>query len=602
MISKALRRFLVGYVVLQLLATLLFVWVLARVARTQMMGSAQEKMKVMAMMLREQINQSDRGIHEPALVDHIRALGKETSYRFTLFSDEGTVVADSQTGEGQGSAGSQVRRPEIVSAKASGVGFAKRHSESLDLPMLYLAVPVKDNESSASESATENAGLVRVAIPSGSIDTSIDSLQKYTTLFVVGLSTLTGILMLWFSTRTMRPLSEFAEAARNVEKGSYDRISSGLNRRDDEWGELADAFSQMQRVLSQRESGLKENSSRLEAVLSSMIEGVIALDSSGEVTMANNAACQMFSLIKPELIGRKLINIVRFPELIEAIETTLFNDVFSNTEFTTVGDTRKTIRAQVSVLDVGDEKPGAAIVLHDVTELRQLETLRQDFVANVSHELKTPLASIRAYAETLKLGALNDPKNNLKFVERIEAQADILNQQIQDLIQLARVESAQTAFEIVRINLRKLCLDCVNTFATEADSLKVKLTLQENDEELFIDADHKAIRTIVNNLISNALHYTPERGSVTVILSQTDRLATIEVVDTGIGISAEHQSRIFERFYRVDKARSRDMGGTGLGLAIVKHLAQAFEGNVELSSSEGEGSTFSIHFPLAKND
>ena len=602
MISKALRRFLVGYVVLQLLATLLFVWVLARVARTQMMGSAQEKMKVMAMMLREQINQSDRGIHEPALVDHIRALGKETSYRFTLFSDEGTVVADSQTGEGQGSAGSQVRRPEIVSARASGVGFAKRHSESLDLPMLYLAVPVKDNESSASESAKENAGLVRVAIPSGSIDTSIDSLQKYTTLFVVGLSTLTGILMLWFSTRTMRPLSEFAEAARNVEKGSYDRISSGLNRRDDEWGELADAFSQMQRVLSQRESGLKENSSRLEAVLSSMIEGVIALDSSGEVTMANNAACQMFSLIKPELIGRKLINIVRFPELIEAIETTLFNDVFSNTEFTTVGDTRKTIRAQVSVLDVGDEKPGAAIVLHDVTELRQLETLRQDFVANVSHELKTPLASIRAYAETLKLGALNDPKNNLRFVERIEAQADILNQQIQDLIQLARVESAQTAFEIVRINLRKLCLDCVNTFATEADSLKVKLTLQENDEELFIDADHKAIRTIVNNLISNALHYTPERGSVTVILSQTDRLATIEVVDTGIGISAEHQSRIFERFYRVDKARSRDMGGTGLGLAIVKHLAQAFEGNVELSSSEGEGSTFSIHFPLAKND
>ncbi len=602
MISKALRRFLVGYVVLQLLATLLFVWVLARVARTQMMGSAQEKMKVMAMMLREQINQSDRGIHEPALVDHIRALGKETSYRFTLLSDEGTVVADSQTGEGQGSAGSQVRRPEIVSAKASGVGFAKRHSESLDLPMLYLAVPVKDNESSASESATENAGLVRVAIPSGSIDTSIDSLQKYTTLFVVGLSTLTGILMLWFSTRTMRPLSEFAEAARNVEKGSYDRISSGLNRRDDEWGELADAFSQMQRVLSQRESGLKENSSRLEAVLSSMIEGVIALDSSGEVTMANNAACQMFSLIKPELIGRKLINIVRFPELIEAIETTLFNDVFSNTEFTTVGDTRKTIRAQVSVLDVGDEKPGAAIVLHDVTELRQLETLRQDFVANVSHELKTPLASIRAYAETLKLGALNDPKNNLRFVERIEAQADILNQQIQDLIQLARVESAQTAFEIVRINLRKLCLDCVNTFATEADSLKVKLTLQENDEELFIDADHKAIRTIVNNLISNALHYTPERGSVTVMLSQTDRLATIEVVDTGIGISAEHQSRIFERFYRVDKARSRDMGGTGLGLAIVKHLAQAFEGNVELSSSEGEGSTFSIHFPLAKND
>ena len=406
--------------------------------------------------------------------------------------------------------------------------------------------------------------------------------------------------MVWFSTRTMRPLSNFADAARNVEEGTYGRIS-GLNQRDDEWGELADAFNQMQQVLSQRELGLKENSSRLEAVLSSMVEGVIALSKEGDVTMANNAACQMFSLIQPELIGRKLINIVRFPELIEAIDNTLQNRVFSNTEFTTVGDTKRTIHAQVSVLDVDHEMPGAAIVLHDVTELKQLETMRQDFVANVSHELKTPLASIRAYAETLKLGALNDPENNMRFVERIEAQADILNQQIQDLIQLARVESAQTAFEIIKIDLQKLCQQCVDMFASQAKSLKVELALQRFDGTLEIEADYEAVRTIINNLISNALHYTPQRGSVTVMLTQDNRMATINVIDTGIGISQEHQSRIFERFYRVDKARSRDMGGTGLGLAIVKHLAQAFGGNVELQSEAGEGSTFSIHFPHAKN-
>ena len=599
MISKALRRFLVGYVVLQLLATLLFVWVLTRVARDQMMSSAREKMKVMALMLREQINQSDAGIQEPDLADHIQALGEESSYRFTLFTGDGKVVADSETGTRD--VGSQNDRPEIVKAKTNGVGFSQRQSETLDLPMLYLAVPVNDKESNS----TKDSGLVRVGISSVSINRSIASLQKYTTLFVVGLSTLTGILILWFSNRAMRPLSNFADAARSVEKGSYQRIS-GLNQRNDEWGELADAFNQMQHVLSQRELGLKEDSSRLEAVLSSMIEGVIALDSVGEVKMANNAACQMFSMIKPELIGRKLINILRFPELIEAIETTMQNRVFSDTEFTTVGETRNTIRAQVSILDVGDEKLGVAIVLHDVTELRQLETMRRDFVANVSHELKTPLASIRAYAETLKLGAINDPENNLKFVKRIESQADILNQQIQDLIQLARVESARTAFEIIRIDLTKLCQRCVDMFVSKAESLEVELTLQERAkrakraEAVFIDADYEAIRTIVNNLISNALHYTPERGRVTVIISQTDRLATIEVADTGIGISAEHQSRIFERFYRVDKSRSRDMGGTGLGLAIVKHLAQAFEGSVELTSTEGEGSTFTIQFPLSQ--
>ena len=596
MISKALRRFLVGYIILQLLATLVFLWVLARVARDQMMSNAQEKMTVIAMMLREQINQTEAGIEEPSLFEQIKALGKETSYRFTLITNEGVVLSDSETGKRD--IGPHSDRPEIVQAKATGVGFSERFSATLEMPMIYLAVSLNDKPNS--QDATKHQGIVRVAASAQSINASISSLQKFITLFVVGLSTLTGILMVWFSTRTMRPLSNFADAARNVEEGTYGRIS-GLNQRDDEWGELADAFNQMQQVLSQRELGLKENSSRLEAVLSSMVEGVIALSKEGDVTMANNAACQMFSLIQPELIGRKLINIVRFPELIEAIDNTLQNRVFSNTEFTTVGETKRTIHAQVSVLDVGDEMPGAAIVLHDVTELKQLETMRQDFVANVSHELKTPLASIRAYAETLKLGALNDTENNMKFVERIEAQADILNQQIQDLIQLARVESAQTAFEIIKIDLQKLCQQCVDMFASQAKSLKVELALQRFDGTLEIEADYEAVRTIINNLISNALHYTPQRGSVTVMLTQDDRMATINVIDTGIGISQEHQSRIFERFYRVDKARSRDMGGTGLGLAIVKHLAQAFGGNVELQSEAGEGSTFSIHFPHAKN-
>ena len=596
MISKALRRFLVGYIILQLLATLVFLWVLARVARDQMMSNAQEKMTVIAMMLREQINQTEAGIEEPSLFEQIKALGKETSYRFTLITNEGVVLSDSETGKRD--IGPHGDRPEIVQAKATGVGFSERFSATLEMPMIYLAVSLNDKPNS--QDATKHEGIVRVAASAQSINASISSLQKFITLFVVGLSTLTGILMVWFSTRTMRPLSNFADAARNVEKGTYGRIS-GLNQRNDEWGELADAFNQMQQVLSQRELGLKENSSRLEAVLSSMVEGVIALSKEGDVTMANNAACQMFSLIQPELIGRKLINIVRFPELIEAIDNTLQNRVFSNTEFTTVGDTKRTIHAQVSVLDVDDEMPGAAIVLHDVTELKQLETMRQDFVANVSHELKTPLASIRAYAETLKLGALNDPENNMRFVERIEAQADILNQQIQDLIQLARVESAQTAFEIIKIDLQKLCQQCVDMFASQAKSLKVELALQRFDGTLEIEADYEAVRTIINNLISNALHYTPQRGSVTVMLTQDDRMATINVIDTGIGISQEHQSRIFERFYRVDKARSRDMGGTGLGLAIVKHLAQAFGGNVELQSEAGEGSTFSIHFPHAKN-
>jgi len=344
---------------------------------------------------------------------------------------------------------------------------------------------------------------------------------------------------------------------------------------------------------------LAANSQRLEAVLSSMIEGVVAVDPEGKVMLANGAACRMLTFHRDKIVGRKLSEVVRISELSQAVESSQQNRTFSKTEFKTLGDFSRTLKARVSMLADGD-KPGVAVVLHDVTELRQLETMRQDFVANVSHELKTPLASIKAYAETLRMGALRDESKNMQFLEQIEFQADTLNQQIQDLLQLARVESGEKTFSISDIDVNLICESLHRQFLDSALSRQLELHLELDQPGAIARCDAEAVETVVKNLVVNAIHYTPEGGRVSISTRVDGDWIVIRVADTGIGIATDQQARIFERFYRVDKARSRDMGGTGLGLAIVKHLTQAFGGTVTLESQLGKGSQFHVRLPRSK--
>lgn len=586
---RALRQLLFGYLILHLLTAGFFVLVLTRIVRNQMIRDAEAKMNAMTMMLSEHIDGFDSGLNDPTLPAHLERIGSQTGMRFTLITELGVVVADSITGTRD--IGPHANREEIVAAKQDGTGFSQRYSNTLDKPMMYKARQFKPTRESNA------VGFVRVAVPSVSISTAIRSIQTYVWIFAIALSTLTAFLMTIFSARSMAPLSLFAEAARRVGDGKYDSVPP-VHHREDEWGELGDAFGQMQSELARRENRLTENSQRLEAVLSSMIEGVLAIEPSGEVMLANGAACQMLSLTRAELVGRRLVEIVRIPELTLAVENTQRDRTFSKTEFKTLADSQRTIKARVSML-ADEEKPGVAVVLHDVTELRQLETMRQDFVANVSHELKTPLSSIMAYAETLRLGALHDETKNLQFVEQIEFQAEMLNQQIQDLIQLARVESGEKTFAIADVPLNPLCQACFERFDAVANERKLQLKLKLATPSPLVRSDEQAIETMIKNLVVNAIHYTPAGGSISIETQFDDAFATITVADTGIGIAPEQQARIFERFYRVDKARSRDMGGTGLGLAIVKHLSQAFGGSVDLESQLGKGSKFQIRLPLS---
>jgi len=250
----------------------------------------------------------------------------------------------------------------------------------------------------------------------------------------------------------------------------------------------------------------------------------------------------------------------------------------------------------------GNPSPGVVLVVQDVTELRRLENMRKEFVSNVSHELKTPLASIQAYTEALLDGAIDDPKHNRCFLQSIEEQAERLHALILDLLRLTRIESGKDAFDIAAVPVRETVESCLRELIPLAVSKQIRLSAEPLDESVQVLADAEGLGTILNNLIENAINYTPEGGQVTVRWHTTPTEAVLEVQDSGVGIAKEHQDRIFERFYRVDKARSRALGGTGLGLSIVKHLALEFGGHVELESVPDRGSTFSVWLPLTTSE
>ncbi len=594
---RALRRFLAGYFVLHLIAAALFVWVLTTVIRNRMIADTRERLSAVAMTLRQHVSELPAGLNDQSLVEHLRQLGADTECRFTLIANNGTVVVDSETGTTD--IGPHGNRSEIRKARSDGIGFSERYSETLDVPMMYIAIPLQHTRSDNASASSDNqqpSGFVRVAVPASSINSAVGSLQRYAWSFALVVSLLTGFLMAMFSARAMQPLSQFATAARSIGTGRYDHVPR-MHGRNDEWEQLSDAFQQMQTELKRRENRLAEYTERLEAALSSMIEGVLSLDPDGVVQMANGAARELLGT-NSDLIGKRLVDHVRIPELSAAIDQTRRDRTFSRTEFHTRSDPRKTLSARVAILN-DEPDSGVALVLHDVTELRQLETMRSDFVANVSHELKTPLAAIAAYAETLRMGAIHDQGKNLQFVEQIEIQAASLNRQIQDLLELARIESNRAVFHIEPVPVNKVCESCVAGLESVAAKQNVSLTLQAGPEPLHARADAESVQTIVNNLVTNAIHYTQAGGEISISTILNNSTVVIRVRDTGIGIAPEHQSRVFERFYRVDRARSRDKGGTGLGLSIVKHLAMAFGGSVHLESRIGKGSTFEVRLPKA---
>jgi two-component system phosphate regulon sensor histidine kinase PhoR len=404
--------------------------------------------------------------------------------------------------------------------------------------------------------------------------------------------------------RLNRPLLELAEAVSKVGgPGGAPRVPVAD---PDEVATLGRSFNTMSARLAARIGELEEDRHQLRAILSGMVEGVVALDAEQRVLFVNERATQLLELAAPAPVGRRLWEVVRQRALLDVVRKALDGPEPTREEIAWAGAAGRSLTVHAARL-AGPPPRGAVLVLHDTSELRRLERLRQDFVANVSHELKTPLSVIKACVETLLEGAAEDPGARGLFLQRIAEQSDRLYLLILDLLSLARIESGVELFEYKAVPVAALVRSCLERHRTRAEAHKQTLTVgggagqpSPDGDGLAVWADEEALNQILDNLVDNAVKYTPEGGQVRVTWGTAGDEVCLEVADTGIGIPASDLPRVFERFYRVDKARSRELGGTGLGLSIVKHLTQAMHGSVRAASTPGEGSTFYVCLPRAR--
>lgn len=592
--SRLFRRVFGAILALSILGAVALMFLLSNWLSEAFVGQLRQRLHDTAYVLRDDVRDAFTGEPPPGLQAKLTRLAEETETRITLVLEDGTVIGDSQGTPAK--MDNHADRAEIAEARRQGAGHAQRTSRTVGADMLYYALRVGTE--------SQPIGYVRVALPTESVDAQVASIQRLIlgTAVVVNLIALvaTYFVLRWI----IRPLESLTRATQAVASGDL-KQSVDVDRHD-EIGVLAEAFNSMTDQLATRieqyrrnQSELEETTKLLQTVFGTMVEGVMAIDAEQKILFANPAARTLLDIGTSDIVGRPLWEVARSAAIQETARLVLEERRQESREFPL--PRTENIAALVASRLPGEPCPGAVLVLHDVTELRRLENLRRDFVSNVSHELKTPLTAIQAYAETLQDGAIDEPDHNREFVSRIEEQADRLHTLILDLLAIARIESEEDAFEVAPVQIAPIIHTCIDAHEPVASSKGVAVECVDPDQgEICVTADEEAIRTILDNLIDNAIDYTPPGGTVTLRWATDGEQVRIDVADTGVGIPREHQARIFERFYRVDKARSRELGGTGLGLAIVKHLAGVFGGRVEVESEPGVGSTFSVFLPLGE--
>jgi two-component system phosphate regulon sensor histidine kinase PhoR len=394
--------------------------------------------------------------------------------------------------------------------------------------------------------------------------------------------------------RLSTPVRQLKEVATAISGGELSRRF--LRYTSSDIGALGRAFDTMADRLQEKIGDITEARDRLRAILSGMVEGVLVCDRDERIILANRALMALLEL-SDDPAGRTIAQTVRSSELREAVKSVLAGRDQITLQIRTLGQTSRALEVHVARLTGEAGRGGAVAVFHDITERERLDRMRRDFVANLSHELRTPLTTMRGALETLLDGAMEDPHYSRHFVESTLRQAERLGRLVEDLLDLSRLESGQQELEVEEFPAAELAHSALETVSELAWSRKVELSLTLGHESVMIKGDQNQLEQALINLLHNAIAYNKEGGSVSLDITQSENEVCLQVSDNGVGIAPEHLPRLFERFYRVDKNRSRSMGGTGLGLAIVKHIVQAHSGRVQVESRLGRGSTFSICIP-----
>ena len=586
------RKIFFNIVVVLLLGVIISGLLSARIVKKNLLSDIEKSLTTEAALVRELLgeslinNSNDIGIY-------VGKIKQTANSRITIVDVMGNVIIDTdkEYSEMENHAG----RPEVAAALKGEAGSSIRYSSTLSVDFIYVAQPILKGSSII--------GAVRLSKPLYEVKNMLNSL--YINVFIAVLIGIfvASVLGYKMAMNITKPVKEITYTASRIAKGQFDRRINITSR--NEIGILADSINDMASKLRDTITSLQDKNIKLESIMSSMINGIIAIDNSEKILFINHVAESLLGITGGEITGKHLLQVVRNNSIDNYFKKMLKDKEFFNTEVNLNDSNEKILKFHANSIKQNGENgiEGIIITIQDVTELRKLERVRTEFIANVSHELKTPLTSIKGFTETLKSFDFDDKQDAIRFLNIIEDEADRLYRLINDILSLSELEQKKTKTVKEKIDIEKAVEEVLSVLKSQSDKKNIELSAKIQEGLESISGDGDKFKQMLINLIDNAVKYTPENGKVSIEAykqshnADLDKLI-IKVKDNGIGIPKQHIPRLFERFYRVDKARSRSIGGTGLGLAIVKHIVILFNGEIEVTSEVGKGTEFRIILPM----
>jgi len=574
-----------SYVLITIIALVPATWYASRSLRQFFLEQTVSDLKARAHLFEAQIMEYLDPLDEQGIDLLCKDIGNRASTRITVILPSGKVIGDSH--EDPSKMDTHVDRPEFLQALTNPFGASLRYSATLERNMMYVGIPVRINGGIVA--------VVRSSIPVNPIEDALSTVQNNIVLFGLIIAAFAAFLSLLVSRRIARPIEQIKKWAESVAGGEF-RLVASADETEEIRG-LSEAMNKMAGQLRDRIDTVIRQRNEIEAMLSSMIEGVIAVDTEERVISMNQAAARMFASDLSRVQGRSIQEVIRNTVLHRFVKDALSSEQPVERDIVVYSEGEQILNGHGTTLkDADGNRVGALIVLNDVTRLWRLENIRRDFVANVSHEIKTPITTIKGFVETLRDGAVHKPEDLERFLGIIEKHVDRLEAIVEDLLSLSRIERDMQGEQVIveERRLRDVLLTAIQVCEFKSVPKRIVVELSCN-EELVARINPELFEQAVVNLLDNAIKYSDESATIQVKAAQIDTEIIISVTDHGCGIEKQHVPRIFERFYRVDKARTRDLGGTGLGLAIVKHIVQVHGGRVSVESTPAKGSVFSIH-------
>ncbi len=563
-----------------LVATLFISWSI----RQRMLAQIEETLVAEAELTARLLTSHDETLTPEAFDREADTLGAVVRARVTLVAADGRVLGDSvASGEALARLENHGQRPEVVEARAKGIGRSQRHSTTVDEDMIYVAVAVDRGP----------LAIVRLALPLTTVKNQQNAVFRVAMLALV-LALLGAGALAWVSSRVLsRRLDELASVARryaagDVSQRAYDR---GHDHGDDEVGAVARVLDDSVQALGRRLRDLADERARAEAILSGMVEGVLVVNEGGDIRMVNDAARRMLKLEEPA-VGEPYAEVIRHPDIATQVRQALAGELTAGLELPLSREPGRVFVARAAPVRATDVR-GAVLVLHDISDLRRADRVRRDFVANVSHELRTPLTAIRGYVEALMDGPPSAAEAQ-RFLEIIDRHAWRMERLVKDLLRLARLDAGQEALERAPCDLPSVFSGVLTELVPTLEGRQQRVEVDVAPDATVVLGDAVKLHDILRNLLENASNYAPEGSSITLRARREGEAVLIAVLDQGPGIPEADLQRVFERFYRVDKARSRETGGTGLGLSIVRHLVDLHGGSVSAANRRDGGAVFTV--------